>query len=42
MDNRKFSRILYNNQATLRFQGQNFFTQVTGSVVKRRFGTASC
>lgn len=28
MDNRKFSRILYNNQATLRFHGQNFFTQV--------------
>lgn len=28
MDNRKFSRILYNNQATLRFQGQNYFTQV--------------
>ncbi|WP_348733418.1 PilZ domain-containing protein [Rheinheimera texasensis] len=40
MDHRKFSRILYNNQATLRFQGQNFFTQVLdlslkGALVQR-------
>ncbi|ALZ76169.1 PilZ domain-containing protein [Rheinheimera sp. F8] len=34
MDNRKFSRILYSNQATLRFQGQNFFTQVTDLSLK--------
>ena len=34
MDNRKFSRILFSNQATLRFQGQNFFTQVTDLSLK--------
>lgn len=34
MDNRKFSRILYSNHATLRFQGQNFFTQVTDLSLK--------
>lgn len=34
MNNRKFSRILFSNQATLRFQGQNFFTQVTDLSLK--------
>ena len=34
MDNRKFSRILFSNQATLRFQGQSFFTQVTDLSLK--------
>lgn len=28
MDNRKFSRILFNHQATLRFQGQALSTQI--------------
>ncbi len=34
MDHRKFSRILFSNHATLRFQGQNFFTQVADLSLK--------